>query len=158
MNNSKLSFEKNKPHIICIQESRLKNNRKSNIQGYNIYRKDRDQRENASGGVAILIKNSNTSTLIPLHTNLEALAVQIDFPGKVTICNIYIPPDYPLEHQEINKLTNQLPTPYIITGDFNAHHVSWGAERSNSRGKIIKEALEDLVLLNEGTPILSPIH
>ena len=40
---------KNKPHIICIQETFLKRNQKFNLEGYEIVKKDREDGR-AGGG------------------------------------------------------------------------------------------------------------
>ena len=34
---------------------------------------------------------------------------------------------------------NQLPTPIIMMGDFNAHNTVWGGDKTSARGKIIDD-------------------
>ena len=38
---------------------------------------------------------------------------------------IYIPPRYQLDNREFNDLLDQLPSPFILLGDLNAH-ITWG--------------------------------
>lgn len=51
--------------------------------------------------------------------------------------------------------TAQLPQPFIILGDVNAHSKTWGSYKINDRGKIFDKLLQDnpsLFLLNTGQP------
>lgn len=98
---------------MSLQETRLKPNQNLNIKGYTIYRKDRITGDLASGGIAILIQDNLTSRPINLNTNLEALAVEVTSTLKVTICNIYIPPNQPTDLHTIENIINQLPIPYL---------------------------------------------
>jgi hypothetical protein len=59
---------------------------------------------------------------IDLNTNLQAIAVQLSLNKTITLCSIYIPPNYQLQSQEIINLIQQLPIPFLIMGDFNAHN------------------------------------
>lgn len=56
---------------------------------------------------------------IPLNTNLEAIAVTVLFASKIHICNIYLPNSHTLNLAYLESLINQLPTPFILMGDFN---------------------------------------
>ncbi|GFQ70403.1 RNase H domain-containing protein [Trichonephila clavata] len=69
----------------------------------------------------------------------------------VTICNVYLPPNAPLNFRELQELIDQLPSPFILLGDFNAHHLLWGCQDLNSRGKVVEKLLTelDLTLLND---------
>ncbi|GFY78273.1 RNA-directed DNA polymerase from mobile element jockey [Trichonephila inaurata madagascariensis] len=72
---------------------------------------------------------------------------------SVTICNVYLPPNAPLNFRELQELIDQLPSPFILLGDFNAHHLLWGCQDVNSRGKVVEKLLAelDLTLLNDGS-------
>ncbi|GFQ74851.1 putative tick transposon [Trichonephila clavata] len=54
---------------------------------------------------------------------------------------------------ELQELIDQLPSPFILLGDFNAHHLLWGCQDVNSRGKVVEKLLTelDLTLLNDGS-------
>lgn len=64
--------------------------------------------------------------------------------------NIYIsPPTY----ENFNSLISQLPRTLLLLDDFNAHSATWGASKSNNRGKLIDKLLQEnynLFLLNSG--------
>lgn len=143
---------KHKPQLLCLQETHLKQKHNPNINGYTTYRKDRPNERHGSGGVTIFTRNSNHSKEINLQTNLEAIAVQIYKPTKITVCNIYIPPPpYLITNEEIEDLLRQLPKPYIIVGDMNAHNTIWGSEKNDRRGRLLEDAFDKLALLNNGS-------
>lgn len=82
----------------------------------------RNTNTKASGGASIFLSSDIYLKELPLNTNLEAVAVCAWCPKKVTICNVYIPPRYNLTDSELRDLMKQLPTPFIIVGDFNGHN------------------------------------
>ena len=47
-----------------------------------------------------------------------------------------------------------MPTPVILTGDFNAYNTMWGSEVTDSRGQIIENviATNELNVINNGAP------
>lgn len=42
---------------------------------------------------------------------------------------------------ELERLIGQLPEPFLILGDFNAHNPMRGTDRLDSRGKVIERLL-----------------
>ena len=54
----------------------------------------------------------------------------------------------------LNSVMNAITAPFIITTDANAHHVSWGSNDSDRRGKIIDNWVTNngLIILNNGEP------
>lgn len=139
------------PTVICIQETHLKNFQTPSLRGYTIYNKN-STHQRARGGVLIAIKNNIFVTEINLATNLEAVAINIKYPTPITICNIYISPSEPIDRTELNVLTNNLPKPYVLLGDFNCHNTLWGSIRNDSRGLIMVDVMDDnnLICLNTG--------
>lgn len=92
---------------------------------------------------------------LPLHTDLEALAVTVTLPQtKLTVCNIYLPNHRDFSLPNIEKIIQQLPNSSILVGDFNSHSETWGSQKTDHRGKIIEELLmqDNLILLNNGEP------
>lgn len=55
---------------------------------------------------------------------------------------------------DIEHIIQQLPTPFILLGDFNAHSPIWGSIKTDARGKEIETLLEkdNIALLNDSTP------
>ncbi|XP_055944481.1 uncharacterized protein LOC129975443 [Argiope bruennichi] len=103
-----------------------------------------------SGGVAILAADHVPSMPINLNTNLQAVAIQIQMHSLITVCSLYLPPNERVIQSELNNLISQLPSPFIILGDFNGHSPFWGSPDSNPRGLQIEQLLTDhnLCLLN----------
>ena len=67
---------RNKPHVICIQESWLHDKSKFNIHGYNLEMKNRKVQRR--GGVATLIKSEISYEVIDGPSNdLESLSIRI---------------------------------------------------------------------------------
>ena len=122
------------PYIFCLQETFLKKSDSITFKGYSAYNRTnishRDNKEN--GGGSMLIENGVSHTLLHLHTNLQAVAAQVTIHQTITVCSIYIPPRYKLRKDEIDQLTNQLPTPILLLGDFNAHSGLWGCVKYQS--------------------------
>lgn len=150
--NLQILLTKYKPKIVCLQETHFKTNQCHSLKGYTSFFRNRTDIDHASGGVAIYISSDVTTCEIPLNTDLEAVAVSINDSRKLTLCNLYIPPNRKFDLNEITDLVNQLPTPCILVGDWNSHNVIWGSEKTDSRGRIFETSLseQDLVLLNTG--------
>ncbi|KAG5858204.1 hypothetical protein JTB14_015259 [Gonioctena quinquepunctata] len=88
------------------------------------------------------------------NNNIQAVAVQVDFPYKMTICNIYLS-EYNWTLNDSIELVEQLPTPYLLPGDFNAHNQLWRSIRVDARGRVVKQFINDmgLVIMNNGDGI-----
>ena len=69
----------------------------------------------------------------------------------ITICSIYIPPSFSLKIEHLDSLLKQLPSPYLLLGDFNGHNILWGSKENNSRGEIIENFItnNDICLMND---------
>ncbi|KAJ8943251.1 hypothetical protein NQ318_009942 [Aromia moschata] len=124
------------------------------VRGYTSYRKDVEPDQRARGGVAIFLKEGIPSRPIPINTNLQVIAVEIDFPFRLSICNIYLP-DYHWSKEDLTSVINhhiQLQSLFLLLGDFDAYSTLWGSLIIDRRGNIIEEIIEenDIVLLNTG--------
>ncbi|KAI5753545.1 hypothetical protein M8J77_001177 [Diaphorina citri] len=141
------------PKIICIQESHLKEEENFNFKGFTSVRKDFTGGEEACGGVAILIKNTLYSQDLPIQSHLQVVGAIVymspTFP--ISVCTIYIPPNVSPSKEDLLHIINQLPRPFILTGDFNAHSPLWGSRYYNPRGKALEAVilLEDIHVLNK---------
>ena len=69
----------------------------------------------------------------------------------MTICSVYIPPSFSLTSEHLNSLIQQLPTPYLLLGDFNGHNILLGSKENNSRGELIENIItnNDICLMND---------
>ncbi|WP_419648222.1 hypothetical protein, partial [Thiolapillus sp.] len=110
--------------------------------------------DNATGGVTLYIHKSVLFSEIQLDTDLQAVAVRVSAKKTLTVCNIYLPPSLDVNFSALEHLIQQLPAPFVLVGDLNAHSPLWGDVRQDSRGQMIEELLNDynLCLLNTGEP------
>ncbi|XP_023232259.1 uncharacterized protein LOC111632122 [Centruroides sculpturatus] len=84
-------------------------------KGFDLYCKDDDSHNRASGGVAIVVSNHIPSLPVQITTNLQAVAARICIGVTVT-----------------------LPTPFLLLGDFNGHNPMRGSPDINRRGRAIE--------------------
>ena len=80
-------------------------------------------------------------------------AVTISMSKTITICLLYLPPSENLNIVLLTRLIAQLPTPFVICGDFNGHSVTWCCDKNNSRRDRIDDLITDnnVCLLNDGS-------
>ncbi|KAF4520292.1 hypothetical protein B566_EDAN004351, partial [Ephemera danica] len=123
------------------------------MRNFTIYRKDYTEANIACGGVAILASDNWHHEEVTINTTLQAVAMTIYNPNKICICNVYLPPGTPFPTTEFKNLINQLPSPFIIFGDFNAHNPIWGSNHTDQRGKIVEDLITqyDLFIHNSGS-------
>ena len=140
-----------KPSVFCLQETFLKQEDNINFKGFNLYNYIYTAGQKPSGGSSILVHSSYPQREIKLSTDLQAVAVSVSLEKEITICSLYIPPNFTLHPQHLNSLLEQLPSPYLLVGDFNGHNMLWGCSKNNVRGEIIENFIEanDLCLMND---------
>ena len=73
-----------------------------------------------------MLNTSFPQRKIDLQTELQATAVSVTLDREITLCSVYIPPSFSLNSQHLDNLLQQLPTPYILLGDYNGHNILWG--------------------------------
>ncbi|GBO22524.1 RNA-directed DNA polymerase from mobile element jockey [Araneus ventricosus] len=141
------------PVCIALQETHLKDEDQINIKYYTVLTKN-NINGRASGGVALLVAHDSPCIPLNLNTQLQAVAARIQVQSFLTICNLYLPPNQPIDQTHLNNLISQLPVPFLLLGDFNGHSPLWGSPDSNSRGFQIEQLLTDhnLCLINSGQP------
>ncbi|KAI5754247.1 hypothetical protein M8J77_007077 [Diaphorina citri] len=119
-----------------------------------MYRKDYLDGLVACRGVMIMVHRSVYSESISINSPFQVVAVQIRssrLNHVLTICSLYIPPDHRVTQDELSTVIRQLPRPYVICGDFNAHSPVWGGVRTDHNGSQIETLLmdnQDICLLN----------
>ena len=138
------------PTALCLQETFLKDKDKINIPNFSIY-SSFSVGEHSSGGVSILVNRTTPHRVLPLNTNIQAVAVNVTAEKSISLCSIYIPPSSNLIPQDLDDLVSQLPAPFILLGDFNGHSPLWGSRDLNDKGKKIENFINrhDLCLFND---------
>jgi len=89
----------------------------------------------AHGGSAILVNSSTPHRQLNLKTCLQAVAIRVTLRKTITACSIYLPPSMAFNINDFNDLLSQLPSPLLITGDFNSHGHPLGWHKIGSPGK-----------------------
>ena len=147
-------INENNASLIAIQETKLSENYHIRIPNYNIISKDGHYNRGQHGGVALYIHSDVPYQPIQLTTPIQAVAAEVTLQSTFTICNIYLSRSHQLTTALLNNLYDQLPSPCIIVGDFNAYSTVWNSTSTDTRGRCIEEFLlrNNLVVLNNGSP------
>ena len=141
------------PLAICLQETYIKEKKKMNFKNYTMYNVNAPDGDRAAGGSAILVRRDIIHSEIKIKTKLQAVAVRLSFLKTISFCSIYIPPGYKLAAQELHNLADQLPSPYMLMGDFNSHNPIWGGNKLDEKGKTVEDFIAGraLCILNDGS-------
>ena len=147
-----------KPLVAAIQETHFLDSDSVNynykIKGYSLYTNNVNDNPRR-GGSALYISNKLLHHQIQLRTTLNAVGVKIKIAHlDLTVVSIYLSPTSPVP--PISRLLSQLPTPFLVLGDFNAHHRTWGCNTTYTRGTQLLRILDDLDLTHLST--LIPTH
>ena len=149
----KILLSRYSPLCVCLQETLVKRLNFQPPSGYNVRHLPQDPTNGHSRGVAILIHRMLNYEEINLQTELQAVAIRIHLDKTYTVCSLYLPHDV-VSKQSLENLLNQLPKPFLLLGDMNAHNQLWGSTNDNPRGRIIETiiASRDISILNDGSP------
>ena len=109
-----------KPAAFGLQETFLTSSKTPSFSGFSILTKN-SPNDRATGGVALLINKSYLFSEVHLNTPLQAVAARVTLNKVVTFCSIYLPPSDHVAKTDLINLTEQLPSPFVLLGDFNGH-------------------------------------
>ena len=134
------------PHIVGISETWLKKDVIPTLQNYKIIRKDRE--EIRGGGLAFLIREDLKFFQLSIQNyaggNLEVLGIKIavnDIWANILLC---YNPCKKIEKAEFDHYFQQIESPQLIMGDFNARHQFWNPSitknMENYTGKTLLES------------------
>ena len=137
-----------KPTVFGLQETFLTSSKSPSFSGFSILTKN-SPNDRATGGVALLYLFSE----VHLNTPLQAVAARVTLNKVVTFCSIYLPPSDHVAKTDLINLTEQLPSPFVLLGNFNGHSPVWGNESYNSRGQMLEDLFSEmeLCILNDGS-------
>ena len=141
-------------NILVFQETKQAPGSTFKIKGFKGYQQNLNIQPDQipHGGVAVYVKNFISSYRIDLQTTLQAVAVSIKIHKRITVCSIYLPPGEIISKQQLQNLVDQLPKPFLLLGDMNAHHPMWYDPRGiDDRGETIVDLIadNDLALLDQ---------
>ncbi|GBL79329.1 hypothetical protein AVEN_92532-1 [Araneus ventricosus] len=107
------------PVCIALQETYLKPADIAKIKRYSLVSKyNENESGRASGGVALLAFHDTPSSIITLHTNLQAVALRVMLSNLVTVCTLYLPPSTNVNDGDLDRLVDELPTPFYHYWEF----------------------------------------
>lgn len=142
---------KNKPQLICIQETWLKASLDFVMPSFICLRKDRNS---TGGGCAIFVKKGVQYKQVNITSGLECLAIEVwSTAGRFSLVNFYNP-CLRLEMDKLDDIMDQVRPPVVWTGDFNAHNPILGSRIRDGNGVLIEDFIDknNLVVLNDGRP------
>lgn len=80
---------------MCLQATQFNSEHTNFLNGYMVFRKDRDGGGTSAGGVTIITSKSLACHAINLNGVLEAVAIRtIIFNRLITVCSLCIRPDH----------------------------------------------------------------
>ena len=144
LNEIQILIQEYSPAVISLQETLITQIENFKLKHFNSYYVAASVTNGkAHGGVGLMVRNDIPQREIQLTTNLLAHAVSVTFHKTITICNVYVPPSYHLEMDDLRNLVNQLPKPFLLIGDFNAHNTLWGNQSIDAKGKIVEHIINE---------------
>ena len=97
------------PSVFCLQETFLKTDDQLNNRDFNTYHYIYSEGQRPSGGSSILVHSSCPQREIKLGTNIQAFPVSVTLDKEITICSVYIPPNFHLETEFFRHFTQTTP-------------------------------------------------
>jgi ribonuclease HI/exonuclease III len=150
---------KEKPEIICIQETWFGKKSNFRLRGYEVIRKDREiqgeSKVSPRGGCITCIKKGIAFQQVETKSQiLEVLTIKVFLSetNHITCVNIYNPcKEFTVSTLE--EICEELNGPLILCGDFNSYNVMWGSKKNDMNGRHVEEFIDNnnLVCLNDGT-------
>ncbi|KAF0707613.1 Uncharacterized protein FWK35_00035033, partial [Aphis craccivora] len=134
-------------------ETHFTSNTKFSIPGYTIIPANHPD-NTAHAGAAILIRSPIQFTPLPSINEdfLQAAAINIKLNHvPITIVASYCPPRHKITQTQFENFFNDFSQYFIIGGDLNAKHQSWGCHTTNPKGQALLKAVN-----NKQLSILAP--
>ena len=127
---------------------------------YSIYNSEPPPGDRAHGGAAIIINKAIQHSVVQINSPFQVVALKTILGKAITICSIYLPGAVGFTYNNLQNLIDQLPSPFIILGDFNAHNPLWGGNDRDIYGNIVENILNvnDIILFNDGSMTYHNIH
>ena len=125
--------------IALITETHFTSYSHIHISGYRLYKANHPD-NTAHGGVAILVKSTILHHSLPSFCEdmFQSSAIQIYVNNvPITVAAIYSPPKHIISYENFLNYFNTINNNFVIGGDFNAKHQSWGCRVNNPRGNTL---------------------
>lgn len=129
--------------ILLISEAHLTINSHCNFHGYIIHQCNHPD-GTAHAGSAILIKSNIKHSPLPSYQNesFQATNIRIILNNiPTTISSVYCPPRSKITTTDFSHYFSAIGNNYIVGGDFNSKHPSWGSRTTNTRGRALNNLI-----------------
>uniref|UniRef100_A0A2H8TKI9 Putative RNA-directed DNA polymerase from transposon X-element n=1 Tax=Melanaphis sacchari TaxID=742174 RepID=A0A2H8TKI9_9HEMI len=139
VNELQLVLQEKRIDIALISETHFTKHSYVPITGYNLLKSNHPD-NTAHGGAAIYIKSSLLYQPLPnfCQPYLQSCAILLYLNNiPTTIAAIYSPPRHNMNIQNYVDYFSTLSHNFIIGGDYNAKHISWGCRANNPRGLVL---------------------
>lgn len=121
-----------RPVVVGVCESWFSPDTRFRLRGYSLLRVDRPRRADrrpAGGGLAVMVREDVPCQPLPLRPFrggvLEVLALRVELErGWSSVLLVYNPCRH-VTLGELDHYFDQLPSPALVMGDFNARHRCW---------------------------------
>ena len=155
-------------HITCVTETKRETSNCSDFPGYTAFHENPSENPSQSGGILLLIQKIMCPNQVKFNgENKNSVWATCNLNGSpLTIGGFYCRPNNSLEIENTIKeilqgisFSRSIGIPdFILLGDFNARHPTWG-DKSNSQGETLSNFLEEqhLFTLNYGEPTFTSI-
>jgi hypothetical protein len=146
--------------VCLISETHSTEQTHFKINGYNVYETIHPQNQ-ARGGSAVIVKESikHYEDFSIQSNEIQLTVVGIEsINQKILVGAAYFPPRYNLKKNDYTNILHQLGDRFIVGGDFNAKHKDWGSRLTTTKGKELREAIQELgcEFHSTGTPTYWP--
>ena len=145
--NLKLLLQKYRSACMTLPKTMIKERKCNPPSRYTIYKSNILRNDEQDRGAKILAHKGY------IIKNVQATAISIYLSKRYTSCSVYLP-HHQIAAAEVEALINQLPSPFIVMGDFNARSRLWLDIEETPRGKMIEQLIldNDWSILNNGQP------
>lgn len=153
-NDLTIEVARHQPLIIALQETLFVG---SDIRAQNLLKNWRFRADPLSrhrNSVCLAVRQDTMFSFLDLRTSLPVVALTMTHPIAATFVSLYLSPQMTADEiqEQLSALLHELPHPFILMGDFNAHSVVWGSSITDRKGVKIEELLAShhLSILNNG--------
>lgn len=139
-----LLMSQHKLDILLISEAHCKENSIVRFPDFYCYITNHPDGKSHAGS-AIIIKKSIKHHQMPNyeteHIQATTITVQ-DKAGDINVSAVYCPPKHKMTEAMYSDFFGTLGFRYIVGGDWNAKHTSWGSRLTNTRGIQLKLSVD----------------
>lgn len=146
--------------IAIVMEIKMKGGNPPKLRGYDTINSVRRYGAIAAGGIAIFIRNGTIYNSVNIPGNyasiMECAAINIKAAGRdICVIGVYRRPganSRPGVWKDlIEKCGGNNTSEVIIAGDFNAHHMTWNCDRTDSNGDKLSDEMEEkgMIIIND---------